>query len=253
MTGNILQRLRTSAGNRLARHWRIDDLPSRLDRPLVSFSFDDFPRSAETTGARILTDAGYRGTYYVSGCFAGRTIDGLEHYRTDDLIDLARDGHEIGCHTFDHLRMPRSNRADVARSIARNREFVRSVLGPEYEMSSFAYPYGAVSLSRKWQAASLYPICRSIEPRVNAGLIDFAQIGALGLENRDLDLGRIAAALDEALERNGWVIFFTHDVSDRPTMFGCPTAAFSEVVRMVAERGIDVLPVKHASARARFG
>lgn len=253
MSAPVLQRLKLAVSNKLARHWRVDDLSSRLKRPLASFTFDDFPRTAVTNGARLLVRSGYRGTFYALGIFEGRTIDGLEYYRREDLAALVRDGHEIGCHTFDHLRLPDTRSDAVRATVLRNRDFVREAVGDDYEMASFAYPYGAVSLPRKWQMQRKFPICRSIEPRVNAGRVDFAQLGSIGLESRALDLDHVARMLDEALARTGWVIFHTHDVSAAPSMFGCPLDAFERVVAMVAERGIDVLPVKNAAARVRFG
>ena len=38
----------------------------RNAQPLISFTFDDFPRSALTVGGEILERHGARGTYYAS-------------------------------------------------------------------------------------------------------------------------------------------------------------------------------------------
>ena len=38
-----------------------------FQRSVVSFTFDDFPRTALEIGGRILEDAGVRGTYTVPG------------------------------------------------------------------------------------------------------------------------------------------------------------------------------------------
>jgi hypothetical protein len=43
-----------------------------LETPLVSFSFDDAPASAATTGARILESHGARGAYFLSAGLAGQ-------------------------------------------------------------------------------------------------------------------------------------------------------------------------------------
>src|ERR1700709_1220766 len=86
----------------LTRHTPIKQHPSRLNPPIASVTFDDFPRSAWTGGQPLLAKYGAKATYYVAGSFSGRNIDGLEYFIDQDLIDLNRAGHEIGNHTFAH-------------------------------------------------------------------------------------------------------------------------------------------------------
>ena len=58
--------------------------------------------------------------------------------------------------------------------------------------------------------------------------------------------------LDEAKETNGWVIFFTHDVSDNPSPYGCLPRQLADVVQAVIDRGIEILPIKNAAGKIRF-
>jgi hypothetical protein len=44
----------------------------KLDRPMLSVSFDDAALSAATDGARLLEGVGARGTYYVASSLCGR-------------------------------------------------------------------------------------------------------------------------------------------------------------------------------------
>lgn len=251
MSQPMLDALAVSARNRLVRHWPLEGITSRLTRPIVSFTFDDFPRSAATTGARILEASGWRGTYYISGILADSTVDGVEYFRTQDLPRLVAAGHEIGCHTFDHVRLPGMPRSLIERSVLRNRQFMRAAIAADFTPSSFAFPYGDISLASKWQLQAHYPVCRWILPQVNRATIDLGRLSAFPIETRDLDMARIASALDDAARCNGWVIFFTHDVSEAPTPYGCQTAAFETIVGMVRARGIEVAPVTDAAARVR--
>lgn len=253
MMAAMPDRVRTSVIQRLARNWRIDALPARLASPLVSFSFDDFPRTALTNGGRILSEHGCLGTFYVSGVFEGRTENGIVYFDRDDLRRVASEGHEIGCHTFGHLRLPGKGRAEIEQSLAQNAGYVREVLAEDYMMSTFAYPFGAISMSSKRLLHNVFSVCRSTEPHVNAGTVDFAQLGAVGLDMRSFDVVKIERIIDEAVARKGWLNFFTHDVSDNPSPFGCTPPAFRRVVEMVVDRGIDILPVKNATGRVRFG
>ena len=48
--------LKIRVHNRLARHWRTAPFQMRNKSPMVSFTFDDAPKSAVTTGIQILNE-----------------------------------------------------------------------------------------------------------------------------------------------------------------------------------------------------
>jgi peptidoglycan/xylan/chitin deacetylase (PgdA/CDA1 family) len=239
----------TAFRERLARNWTFQAVRNQATAPLVSFSFDDFPRSAATVGAPILKDFGVKGSYFVSGGRAGRHIDGLDQFVEDDLIRVAEAGHEIGCHTFSHIALPENSATAIKDDLLRNAEFVHRVLG-EYTMSSFAYPYGTVSLSKKALMGRFFPMCRGIWSGVNKRQVDCRQLRAMSLE-RSFDEGKVSAALDQAQASNGWLIFFTHDISDNPSPYGCEPIRLARVLNDVLERGIEILTIKAAAERVR--
>src|SRR5215510_1951297 len=102
----IWYRAKRAARERLTRRWTFQSVRNGASGPLVSVSFDDFPRSAAKLGAQVLRDFGVKGTYFVSGGRAGLHVDGLDQFVEEDLIEVAANGHEIGCHTFGHVRLP---------------------------------------------------------------------------------------------------------------------------------------------------
>src|SRR6267378_3494118 len=69
---------------------------------LISFTFDDFPRSALLAGGAILNRFGLAGTYYVSLGLVGKQTPTGEMFLPGDLTTLFERGHELGCHTFSH-------------------------------------------------------------------------------------------------------------------------------------------------------
>src|SRR4051812_20155679 len=109
--------------HRLAMHLHVDCCQLRNTTPMVSFTFDDLPKSAVTMGAGLLEAHGARGTFYVSG---GQVGVGTEDWASGDAADvlaLYRRGHEIGCHTFSHQRACDLDEASLADEIARNRDY----------------------------------------------------------------------------------------------------------------------------------
>src|SRR6266404_852567 len=75
---------------------------NRSGRSIVSFTFDDFPKSAYRRGGEILSRYGARGTYYASFKLLGSTDATGEYFERADIEDLLGEGHELGCHTFSH-------------------------------------------------------------------------------------------------------------------------------------------------------
>jgi hypothetical protein len=82
--------------------------------------------------------------------------------------------------------------------------------------------------------------------------MDFAQLKAVSLEQRMSEGLDVEAWLDRAEAERGWLIFFTHDVSDDPSPYGSSRRRFEAVADAVARRGVRVLPVKNAVGLARF-
>jgi peptidoglycan/xylan/chitin deacetylase (PgdA/CDA1 family) len=233
------------------RNIPVKPIHSKLDRPTASITFDDFPKSAWRDGGPILDRYGAKATYYAAGRFCGLTEDGIEYFTPDDLTALRDAGHEVGCHTFSHLYGTGVSSLDLDQDGARNQAFVSGHLG-DYPLSSFAYPYGDVSPRTKLLYSNRFPTSRGISRGVNAGWIDLAQLKAIGLEQKAWNPVAIEAAVAQAVQRNGWIIFFTHDVSETPSPYGATPQMLDHALRTLKAASIDVLPVKHALARLVF-
>ena len=87
---------------RLTRLSSRKPLPA-IDHKYVSFTFDDFPKSSAINGAKCLEDKGLRGTFYAcTGQFDQSNHFG-ELCSSDDVKRVFAAGHEIGCHTQNHI------------------------------------------------------------------------------------------------------------------------------------------------------
>jgi hypothetical protein len=148
--------------------------------------------------------------------------------------------------------MPLSNagRIQIRDDLERNKDFIQRIVS-DYTMSSFAYPYGKVSVSSKDLLRSYFPICRGIWPGMNKRNIDFMNLKAVPLA-RSVDHDKLRGLIDDAKTNNGWLIFVGYDVSDQPSPRGCKPSDLARIVSGVLERGIDVLPIKNAAGKTRF-
>jgi peptidoglycan/xylan/chitin deacetylase (PgdA/CDA1 family) len=221
--------------------------PARLrgHRPVASISFDDFPKNAWTVAGPVLARHGVRGTYYTAGGFCGRTVDGTVFYDEVDLGSLAAAGHEIACHGFAHQPTPTLTTAELAADADRNREFLKPFLNGAAPVS-YAFPFGRVSPRTKRFYAPRFATSRGVHPGINAGRVDLAQLNTVSLEVRCWNEKAIEASIQRALHDHGWLIFYTHDVSDAPTEYGSTPEMLDWALSRLAEARIPVLPVREA-------
>ncbi|MEZ5937030.1 MAG: polysaccharide deacetylase family protein [Hyphomonadaceae bacterium] len=204
---------------RLTQHRHAARVHIASDRPVVTFSFDDFPRSA-LNGADELERLGARGCFYASTGFAGQKRSSLgEMYAPSDLVDLQQRGHEIGAHTHAHIDCARMDAEKVHTDIAECLMQLES-MGLSDDIASFAWPYGETTRALKRWAADHFVTARGVLPGVNTGRTDRAQLHAVELGDTRAHRNRARAAIKSCVQSNGWLIFFTHDVSASPTPFG---------------------------------
>jgi peptidoglycan/xylan/chitin deacetylase (PgdA/CDA1 family) len=221
--------------------------PVRLaaHRPVASITFDDFPKNSWQEGGPVLACHGVRGTYYTAGGFCGRKVEETLFYDEADLNALVAAGHEIGCHGFGHQPTPSLSSEELAADTQRNRAFLNPFLGGKAPVS-YAFPYGRVSARTKALFATRFACLRGVHPGVNAGRVDLAQLNAISLETRCWNKVDIEGAIGRALKDRGWLIFYTHDISDRPSAYGSTPAMLDWALSQLRAAGIDILPVREA-------
>jgi len=223
----------------------------RPERPVVSFTFDDFPRSAHSVGGRILQEAGARGTYYVALGLMNQRIPAGDAFSREDLEAVVADGHELGCHTYDHCHAWNTPATEFERSVLRNREELERLL-PGNRFESLSYPVALPRPATKRRVARLFPCCRSGGWSFNLGEVDAVNLQAIFLEKTGEDRTAMERLMQENARAGGWLILATHDVDDHPTVFGCTPAYFRDVVQMALDSGAEVLPVGRAWQRVRL-
>lgn len=234
-------RCRRSAANHLGRR------PCRLRnrRPLVSFTFDDFPRSALETGGAMLERHGLAGTYYASLGLMGQIAPTGRIFDPSDLAAAVARGHEVGCHTFDHRHAYDTPTSAFETSVLANRRALEALL-PGSRAQTLSYPISYPRLGTKLLCARYFRACRGGGQDCNAGIADLGNLKSFFLEQARGEFAPVAAAIERNRRACGWLIFSTHDISDHPTRFGCTPGFFDQVVRRVLDAGAEVLRVSDA-------
>ena len=218
----------------------------------VSLCFDDFPQSAAVNAAPMIEQRGWRATWYVAGGFMGNTEPEYgAMFEEDDLQTLRRNGHDFGCHTFDHIDCRTAGAAEIARQGQRSATFLREQ--GIHTVRSFAFPFGSVDLTTKKLMGKSGPALRGVKPGTNRDEVDLNMLKACGLQDSEGGIQRALAELNTLSERDGWLIIFTHDVRKSPSPWGVTPEQYAELLQAVAESGADVVTVGDMVDRLETG
>jgi peptidoglycan/xylan/chitin deacetylase (PgdA/CDA1 family) len=197
----------------------------------------------------MLEEFDARGTFYISGGLADQWSGHWIGASAEEILGLHRSGHELACHTFSHARAIDLDATALTAEMENNRRYLLA-LDPSISIENFAYPYGLGTPSRKRQLSKTFRSSRSILPGVNSGTIDLHFLRATPLIDRDIDRDGIDRMFDEAVEKNGWLIFYGHDVETTPSRYGCSPSLLRHALDAATHRKIPVLSVTEALRRA---
>lgn len=213
--------------------------------PFISFTFDDFPRSALLAGGAILNRFGLAGTYYASFGLMGKQAPTGTMFDAEDLKLLLEQGHELGCHTFDHCHSAETDTGEFEDSILENRMALKKLL-PGAGFRTFSYPISPPRARTKHRVAHHFECCRGGGQTFNAGTADLNYLSAYFLEKSRDNVANVKNLIDQNRRVNGWLIFATHDVCEDPTPYGCTPGFFEDVVQSAVSSGAQIMPVVHA-------
>jgi peptidoglycan/xylan/chitin deacetylase (PgdA/CDA1 family) len=217
-------------------------LEFEITEPIVSFTFDDFPRTALHTGGAILKRHDAAGTYFACAGLMGKVDATGEMFVEEDLCALAEQGHELGCHTCGHQDAMLTLPAAFERSIVANRaELAR--LCPGLKIRTFSYPKAEPNVGTK-RAAALHALCcRGGGQTFNRNRADLNCLKSFFIEQSREEPEQIMRLIDENAAAPGWLIFSTHDVAERPSPYGCRPELFEEIVKHAASSGARLLTI----------
>jgi peptidoglycan/xylan/chitin deacetylase (PgdA/CDA1 family) len=217
----------------------------QIESPVISFTFDDFPRSALLNAGAILHERGLAGTYYASFGLMGKKAPTGEIFTREDLDELIRQEHELACHTFDHCDSWDTPASEFEASILRNQRAVAERL-PGTRLASLSYPISWPRPETKRRVANYFSCARGGGQTFNAGTMDLNYLKGFFMEQSRDNFAAIKQTIDGNACARGWLIFATHDVCDQPTRFGCLPGFFEKIVDYAIQSKATILPVYRA-------
>jgi peptidoglycan/xylan/chitin deacetylase (PgdA/CDA1 family) len=221
----VASRLRYHSSRLVSRYVSPQWLEIPIGFRALSITFDDFPASAARAGAEALADFEGKATFYAASGMLAHSDTGApsaaEHAMASfaDVRRLHALGHEIACHTREHLDCARAADETIVASIGANRAALAPTIG-NTPLTSFAFPYGQLRPSNKTQLARHFDSLRTIYPGVHQTRVDLHQLRANKLYSRGPWLQHALRLLNKVSTQGGWLVLYTHDVHNAPSDFG---------------------------------
>ncbi|HEY4077865.1 MAG TPA: polysaccharide deacetylase family protein [Rhizomicrobium sp.] len=209
---------------------------------VVSFTFDDFPKSALSAGGAILERHGVRGTYYTAFGLAGTQGSPGAMFEIDDVRAAHARGHEVACHTYAHINCAKAGTVQMRSEVDANAAAATSVI-EGLALANFSYPFGGVSSQARRTLGPRFSCCRGIQPGINEGVPDYTELRANKIYASLFDEGQMRGIIDRNRSVGGWLVFYTHDVVEAPSAYGCTGDQLESVVAYAASRS-PILPVR---------
>lgn len=233
----FLNRVSRTISRRLSREM----LPP-LQKSIISFSFDDCPKSAIETALPIMEAEDWRATIYVA-CGLCEIENHLgKHMSLSDVVDVHDRGHEIADHTYSHVSPEDVSLRDYLEDIEKNQSALKALGLPESR--HFAFPYGHVSPSLKKALSKKFLTLRGVMspkiPQQDANLLK-----AVRVYSGDW-LEAALQHIEDATTSPQWLNLFTHDVRENPSEYGCTPKEFEKLVMAVKDSGLPVMTVDGA-------
>lgn len=209
------------------------------DKKLVTFTFDDVPKSTFENGGRILKKHNLSGTFYVAfSLMENADSEGL--FTSRNIEDCFKSGNEIACHTFSHFHFFKTKSGKfISNDLAKNSSEFKK-LNLDTTLQNFSYPFGEQTRLAKKHVSKKYTTCRGVDSGVNVGKVDFHNLKAIQLYESKNSLLKIDDIISDFNIKGGWLIFYTHDIQDNYSTHGCSPAYFTAVVEKVIKSGFEI-------------
>jgi peptidoglycan/xylan/chitin deacetylase (PgdA/CDA1 family) len=242
----MISKLLVASRYLLASHCFSNIVNVQIPKPIICFTFDDVPSITFKHAIPILNNYLVKGTFYIAG---GLSKKNSKYMNNDQIRHLIADEHEIGCHTYKHLQTGLCLKKKLHMDIELNSTYFKTNFN--YSLLDFSYPCGSVGLWNKCWLRKRFETLRSTTPGLNIGRVDLGMLLANKLYSVSMSKERINELIDDAVLKNGWLIFYTHDVAPHPSDIGCTPDLLNYAIEKAIDANAIVTTIKKANVYIR--
>ncbi len=217
--------------------------PVRAETPMaiVSFTFDDAPKSVMSVGLPLMQQAGYPATVYIST----RNTAYPGYMNWEDVAEVAKHGWEIGAHTHTHARLTELRDEEIVLEFeTSDTEFLQH----GYRPAVFATPYGSYDDRVLSVVKRYYTSHRAAWP-AGANTLQPDPYAVASYEiNRTTTIEEVTRLLENLQKNGGWVVFQLHHVFPKGEVVSeeYGTDLLEAIIKQVQTKQIAVLTVSDA-------
>lgn len=210
---------------------------------LITLSFDDGFKSAYKSAFPLIRDAGIPATWYIiTDVWSGQY--GTRYMTSDQVLELSRNGQEIGAHTQTHPHLPTLGEDRIRNEIEGSKSDLEN-LG--ISVSTFCYPFGEYN-------STILSITK------DAGFIGarsthsgFVNIGndpfTLKSESVEVTITpeQVQTWIDLAEQNGNWLILTFHDVNTAGDQYSVTPNDFKKMLQEILDakdNGAQIVTVK---------
>jgi peptidoglycan/xylan/chitin deacetylase (PgdA/CDA1 family) len=224
----------------------------KLDKAIISISFDDVPSSAVLYGLPVLDRFNIKATFYVATGLAPdnhpvnqQDTSEIRFLTHSEIEYLDRIGHDIACHTYSHYMLEQGNAEQMERDAVKNIQALSALIGGK-PIEHFSYPFGQLSFNAKRLLSRHYKTMRSSRPGINFHNTDLYLLRAISIHNSMFNKLTISEIIKDVVDGCGWLIFYTHGVDDNPGQYDCSPKQLDWVLAEAVKSDARILPVADA-------
>jgi peptidoglycan/xylan/chitin deacetylase (PgdA/CDA1 family) len=214
---------------------------------MVSFTFDDAPRSVYTEAFPLLKKAGLHATVYLSTV----TLDMPDYASWQDIKVLAASGWEIGAHAHSHQDLTKMSASDMVEEIAKSQRLFKE---RGFTPVSFSAPFGAYGERELLEIKKVYSSNRAAWG--NGGINTNPEHDAYNLVSLGVTLNTTLDELQKQVKAikkdGGWLILQFHHIDNgqaEPSPFPkdsiYSTKIFPQILEMILKEEVPVRTVRH--------
>ena len=220
--------------------------PTLLKQGVVSISFDDQLQTTYDNALLILEKYDMLSTWFICTDHINGTDPNskLPCISWKAIIHLSQIGHEIGSHSKSHPHFSNHSPNRVIKELKDSKKMIQDHLG--VPVNSFAYPFSDCGWKENipYIAGSVYKYCRGGEFGINSWPLRLHSLFAVKLYEKRNHIDYYKALIDICLKQNKWIIFYTHDVCNHYSDFGCSPLFFETLLEYIKLKSIQVLPIQ---------
>ncbi len=174
--------------------------------PAVLLTFDGGYRDQLENAVPVLQAFKFPATFFPVTDGLDEEVTGASVMRRNDLLDLAKSGYTIGCHTHSHPNLTDLSVAEIQREVNGSKQILEDILGQR--VSAFCYPYGARnSLAASVVRQSGFDVAFTVDlggVRLGDDPYELKRVPVLG----DPDSGEFSAFLSGAPPLSGALLLY---------------------------------------------